>query len=380
MYQEQSMKHADKSRAAFSETREKSYQFKAMATAVEEDRPEDDFKGICFLCGRDHWLDTCEEFAAKPLEERMDFLKKEKLCFGCFRKTNHYHYSSVCRSKPECNVCGERHQTLLHNSIDPSFKVSAVKHPCSSVNLSVLPVSICHESAPNSRVTVYALLDPCSQGTFVLESVVESLKLKDIFYSQVTVKTLNGDQQMKSGRINGLLVSKADSDAATSIKLPTTYTQADLPFDAEDVVSRDDLLKWTHFQKMHPKLAVFDESIPFGLLIGANCTKALEPLEVLPSYQDSPYAIRTRLGWCVVGGASSAESVSVKCNLIKAAESRCGVQEVEMHETAMHNKVTDDFICHSLKKMYDREFVEKNADDDAPSRDDKFMEIMQNNV
>ena len=37
-----------------------------------------------------------------------------------------------------------------------------------------------------------------------------------------------------------------------------------------------------------------------GLLIGANCSKALEP-EVLPSKDGGPFAFRTPLGWCVDG-------------------------------------------------------------------------------
>ena len=35
--------------------------------------------------------------------------------------------------------------------------------------------------------------------------------------------------------------------------------------------------------------------------MGANCLKALEPLEVIPSQGNGPYAMRTALGWCVIG-------------------------------------------------------------------------------
>ena len=44
-----------------------------------------------------------------------------------------------------------------------------------------------------------------------------------------------------------------------------------------------------------------NESITVDLLMGANCLKALEPLEVIPSQGNGPYAMRTALGWCVIG-------------------------------------------------------------------------------
>ena len=41
--------------------------------------------------------------------------------------------------------------------------------------------------------------------------------------------------------------------------------------------------------------------ISVGLLIGANCTKALEPIEILQSRNGGPYAFKTWLGWYVIG-------------------------------------------------------------------------------
>ena len=46
---------------------------------------------------------------------------------------------------------------------------------------------------------------------------------------------------------------------------------------------------------------ISEDDISVGLLIGANCTKALEPIDDIPSKNNGPYAIKTRLGWCIVG-------------------------------------------------------------------------------
>ena len=37
------------------------------------------------------------------------------------------------------------------------------------------------------------------------------------------------------------------------------------------------------------------------LPIGANCSEAVGPVEVIARQNDGPYAIRTTLGWYVVG-------------------------------------------------------------------------------
>ena len=38
------------------------------------------------------------------------------------------------------------------------------------------------------------------------------------------------------------------------------------------------------------------DDISVGLLIGANCTKALETLNIIPSCDNGPYKFQTRLG------------------------------------------------------------------------------------
>jgi len=51
-----------------------------------------------------------------------------------------------------------------------------------------------------------------------------------------------------------------------------------------------------------------------GLLIGDNCPKALEPMQVIQSRNGGPYAYHSRLGWCVAGPIDGISS-SRKYNL-----------------------------------------------------------------
>ena len=47
------------------------------------------------------------------------------------------------------------------------------------------------------------------------------------------------------------------------------------------------------------------------MLIGANLMKVLEPLEVIPSQEDGPYAFRILLGWCIVGPVMDEKQTNV---------------------------------------------------------------------
>ena len=64
------------------------------------------------------------------------------------------------------------------------------------------------------------------------------------------------------------------------VELPSkTYTEA-LCADAEEVATQENAWKWEQFKIIADKLPT-ETNIKIGLVIGANCSKALEPEEVL---------------------------------------------------------------------------------------------------
>lgn len=56
----------------------------------------------CSLCAdMSHQLEKCPQFRAKTLEERKEFIKESRLCFGCLRKG---HYSKDCTRRHKCDT------------------------------------------------------------------------------------------------------------------------------------------------------------------------------------------------------------------------------------------------------------------------------------
>ena len=73
------------------------------------------------------------------------------------------------------------------------------------ISMCVVPVIIKHMDSPK-EIEIYAVLDSCSKGTFVVEDLVEVLRIKGIETS-VVVKTLYGESKIESTLVDGLVLS-----------------------------------------------------------------------------------------------------------------------------------------------------------------------------
>ena len=118
--------------------------------------------------------------------------------------------------------------------------------------------------------------------------------------TEITIKTLNGEQKMKSTVMSGLNV-RSDSDEGNKrwLDLPATYSKKDLPADVEKVATREKIEIWDHLKKIANKVPKASD-IEIRLLTEANCAKALERQEVIPSKDGGPFAYKSPLDWCVV--------------------------------------------------------------------------------
>ena len=162
-------------------------------------------KQQCPLCKGEHLLFTCNEYKKMAVEKRYDCIKQLKSCTNCLG--NHSFFR--CPSKKRCNVCKGKHHTTLHNEklvkskakdsktnsgstnknkeSNPSaeqtasttnlctFSVDLCKNPC-EVLLSSAIVKVVNEDG--FEFLTRALLDNCSQASFISESLFRRLKLK----------------------------------------------------------------------------------------------------------------------------------------------------------------------------------------------------------
>ena len=148
------------------------------------------------------------------------------------------------------------------------------------VSMYIVPVIVKRKSSIN-EVPTFARLDSCSPGAFILD--VDKLA-KPVGTSRrkksLIIKTTNGEHTSSSMAIKDLQVAKISNEESGWIDLPSTYTKLDLPVDSADVTQRSQLKELKYLGHITSQLNL-EDNLPVCLLIGANCEKALEPLEIL---------------------------------------------------------------------------------------------------
>ena len=133
----------------------------------------------------------------------------------------------------------------------------------------------------------YAILDCCSQGSFIHEDLIKELQLSGR-KTTLNLKNLNGERTESTVLIEGMDV-KGVSDNNIWIKLPKMYARTELPVDKEDIATPDKIKQWDYLKVITSDITKTDD-IKVGLLIGAKCMKALEPLKVISSVDGDHYA------------------------------------------------------------------------------------------
>ena len=275
----------------------------------------------CPWCGSLHDLDECEAYRSRSLSERRSFLVERHLCFGCYNPCSENHNARTCQNRRSCSICKKSHPTGLHRFQQPPHVIcdnknshrDSVNHRTDTVLtsatsatrelttlMSITLVRLSSRSNPAREILVYAALDTLSSACFITEDVWRSLNIPGE-KSEITIKTVVSEKKVTTVAVTGLQVSPYNGGPA--IQLPRTFTQPHLPMGAGEIPTREMLQRWPHLAELTDVIPEYDESVPIGLLIGADCPRALQPHKVIASENDGPFAMQTSVGWCVSGPA-----------------------------------------------------------------------------
>ena len=191
----------------------------------------DDYKEIycAFHKCNTHTLSEYKAFAKKTLDERMDWIRQEKLCFRCLRPN---HIASQCTFKIKCETCGsERHPTLLHKELKKDIKTDEVtsaqtqtrnspanantNYSCSKIVL----LKVFQQSNPLNTRKVYAIIDEQSNASMISLELVDELGINGP-KEKYLLSTYSGSKETKFGRrVSGLMVTSIRG--GKPLKLPT---------------------------------------------------------------------------------------------------------------------------------------------------------------
>ena len=209
----------------------------------------------CPLCKRTHNLNDCELFLKKPLKDRRDFVKENKLCYGCF---GDQHVARNCKKRQSCKKCSKNHPTSMHDDNwvnkakidgkkdddqppgDPQVSTNrtaicnVTEEVDIPVSMGIIPVWVSYKGDPTNKEKVYALLDGnASGGTFIRQDLARRLNIEGSS-TNLILTTMHGSENVRTEAVDGLVVTNFTNED-TSVELPRTYTRQVIPADRSEI-------------------------------------------------------------------------------------------------------------------------------------------------
>ena len=360
----------------------------------------------CLFCKASHDLTACEKFLQIPLTDRRSFVIAKRLCWGCLRWE---HQNRDCRRKKSCKTCSGPHPSVLHDETwkgplkeeapnqdnHESEKDTSVSHRTdvydvegsdqSTSHTLIVPVWLHHQSNPQDKIRVYALLDEQSDACFVTESAINSLGV-DGPDTRLELSTVLACKTITSKKITGLTIRGVNE--ATDIPLPKPYTRNVIPARHSQIPRPETARKWPHLEGIARHLMPLDTDVEVGLLIGANCARAIKPHKVILGKDNDPYAKKTALGWGIVGVVDTprqhdiADDVTddVVCNRIVVREVQTGTERRTCH-FALKTQVKEVINPLQVAKMFTLDFNDGRTEEKCLSFEDRrFLKIVREGI
>ena len=183
--------------------------------------------------------------------------------------------------------------------------VSAGRSGSGAPKMPIVPVKVKCRGGP--AVDTYAFLDSGSSSSFCSRDLARRLGITLTNEARLAISTVAEEPlNVLTSVIEGLTIG--DMDGNHLIHLPAVFALDRIPAGREEVCRPEDLEDWPHLQDVIP--GEIDADV--GLLIGFDVPTALEPVDVLPSRDGGPFAVKTRLGWVVNGPIRHQKRVEMK--------------------------------------------------------------------
>ena len=327
----------------------------------------------CLFCDQEnHELIKCFKFRRKPFKERKEFTRSKKLCDNCLKEG---HNAFRCNNLGACLVseCGKRHHSLLHPP-NEDVKPAAVNEAgnasnnaqsppsgqahCGAthtgnrrVSLRIVPVRVVGKDG--HELETYAFLDNGSDSSLCLKRFADALGHTGK-PTEFTLSTINAERQVKSAMEFNMQVKALDSDE--EIHLDCVRTVDHLPV-AVTIPDSKDLKELPYLQGIEfPRIPNGQVSI----LIGNDTPEAHWILEQRRGEPKQPYAVRTPLGWTLIGPMGS--------------------QSNQPHI----NFISEDYdlIAKQLEEIYNHDFNDLSTQtrSSMSKEDERALNIMQSTV
>lgn len=220
--------------------------------------------------------------------DRSEFLKKQGRCFKCLergRLAKNYE-PQVSQDPATTTDSTDQQKTTIQMS-----RISSNK----AVAMAILPVRL--RSRDNGfEITTNAFLDIGAGASFITDALAKKMGLKGQT-TTIELSTMTQKHGISTCRkVRNLEVKGINREAQWS-RLGDVYTHDRVSVKKWEIPRRSDIENCPELKDVDLK----EVDAPAGLLLEADATDAIRPLEIIPTRDDGPYAMRTKLGWTLLG-------------------------------------------------------------------------------
>ena len=216
----------------------------------------------------------------------------------------------------------------------------------------------------------YALIDPGSQFSFVLEAIAEFLELPRETQQSVPLQFLNTENSMSLSKIVEPVRLTPYKSTEISFELSRTFSILSLNvaaakiFEFNQICDAFNSLRHIYF----PNIA--DGKI--GALLGVNAFAFTYPTHVKPGNQNQPFGVKTKLGWTLAGEYE---------NRISATTQQPASQQMKKSIFHVSRNRTDEPGLDELVQQFwsiEADGIQKDREQIYTKQEEQFLDILKN--
>ena len=346
-----------------------------------------------FHTGSVHPLEDCRVFRRLDYTAKNEVLRSRGLCYRCLG-SNPAHLASSCKKEVKCTVCGSsRHRDVMceRESVNNAKTVS--DHDRSEFESERTEQEDDEETAPDSELRVkcvavcgsagstktrncsqiilgevfhpgvdvpakrvYAILDQQSNSSLMSSSLVDHFGV-DAPRKRYILSTCGSEPQETWGRNLGGCKFRGFNGAVMDLPV---MTECQIPQTKEEIPLPHLVKHHGHLAHLAAELPEFDPDTGVHILLGRDAPEFLKILESINGPTGAPWAVRSAMGWSILGELC-----------LDSRSSKSSLKSV--------NKVS-----HTQLPMRDIDDVFQQSPNDeclSISRDDrKFLDLVQDGI
>ena len=206
-------------------------------------------------------------------------------------------------------------QDLRPNQATISMCSTVAAGSSCEVLLQVIPVRVISKSG--NQITTFGLLDSGSDITMIDPSLMKLLNIKGS-PSKLSLTTVNNADTEEEGLRVDFQIASVDSENDHLIDVKSAWAVKDLTIPLKHTKVTRSVGQWPHLQQVcFPEV----ERSKISILLGTNIQEVFIPLEVKRGKPNEPIAIKSCIGWSILGGCPSVpSSTPVQVNLINGED------------------------------------------------------------